>query len=231
MGVRNLERQYYEAYDDRYRQVHADGLQWFADEPTPIVMDVIRKFSIRQEQKLLEIGCGEGRDAYPLLKAGFHLLATDISGEAIRYNKERYPEFRNRFAVLDCISGEIPELFDFIYAVAVLHMLLEDSHRDAFYRFIRNHLSPDGIALICSMGDGEIQRSSDITAAFDLQERTHEHTGREVKIAATSCRMVNFDTLHAELTRNGLEILQEGITESFPDFSMLMYVVVKGTKL
>ena len=223
-----MERQYYEAYDDRYCQVHDAGLQWFADNPTKIVQEIITRFGIINTHKLLEIGCGEGRDAYPLLRDGYDLLATDISKEVIRYNREKWPEYSGSFAVLDCISGEMTERFDFIYAVAVVHMLVEDVHRNAFYSFIREHLTPDGIGLICTMGDGTIERQSDIRNAFHKQDRVHEQTGKPMKIASTSCRMVSFDSFRKELDWNGLTVLEEGITQALPDFSMLMYAVVKG---
>lgn len=221
-------RKYYEAYDDRYRQIHSQELQWFYDDPTPIVLQTIKEFGITPECKILELGCGEGRDAYPLLQQGYNLLATDISPAAIQYARKKWPEFADNFGVLDCISGEITEKFDFIYAVAVIHMLVENSDRDSFYAFIRKHLAPTGIALICTMGDGKMQRKTDIRTAFDLQARTHEQTGKAVQIASTSCRMVNFETLHTELKRNGLTILKEGITSAPPDFPMLMYAIVKG---
>lgn len=223
-----MERKYYEAYDDRYRQVHAEGLQWFDEDPTPVVMETVKEFQITQAHRLLELGCGEGRDAFVLLQQGYDLLATDISAAAIAFAQKKRPEYDKHFAVLDCISGEISGKFDFIYAVAVIHMLVEDADRDRFYAFVRKHLTPNGIALICTMGDGEMERQTDIHTAFDLQMRTHEQTGREVQIAATSCRVVNFDTLHAELYRNGLRILKEGITASPPDFPQLMYAVVQG---
>lgn len=223
-----MQRKYYEAYDDRYRQVHSKDLQWFYDAPTPVVWQTVEKFGITHKSKLLEIGCGEGRDAHLLLKKGYDLLATDISPAAIDYAQKKYPEFAKNFGVLDCIGGQTPETFDFIYAVAVLHMLVEDADRDGFYSFLCKHLTTNGIALICTMGDGKIQRKTDTATAFDLQERTHEQTGQTVQIANTSCRMVDFETFHAELQRNGLLILQEGITASPPDFPMLMYAVVKG---
>lgn len=225
-----MQRKYYEAYDDRYRQIHGLNLQWFEDEPTPIVMETIKEFGISRNHRILELGCGEGRDAFLLLKNGHSLLATDISAEVIAYDQRKWPEFAEKFGVLDCVAGEIPERFDFIYAVAVVHMLVEDGDRDRFYTFVRDHLNPDGIALICTMGDGIMQRQTDIRAAFDLQKRTHEQSGKEVQVAGTTCRMVNFETLHAELQRNGLKIMKEGITAAPPDFPMLMYVVVKGEK-
>ena len=223
-----MKRKYYEAYDDRYQQVHGAGLQWFEDAPTPIVMETIHGFGITKEQAILELGCGEGRDAYPLLKQGYSVLGTDISPAVIAYNQKKWPEFAHRFAVLDCVAGTFPEKYDFIYAVAVVHMLVEDTDRDGFYGFIRDHLRPGGIALVCSMGDGTMERQSDIRNAFDLQRRVHEQTGKEVMIASTSCRMVNFETLRKELRRNGLKLLKEEITEAPPDFPCLMYAVVVG---
>ncbi len=221
-------RKYYEAYDDRYRQIHGQNLQWFYDDPTPIVMETIKEFGITRDHAILELGCGEGRDAYPLFQNGFSLLATDISSAAIEFCQARWQEFLRNFAVLDCVAGNLDKTFDFIYAVAVVHMLVEDEDRNRFYSFIRDHLKPGGIALICTMGDGKMERATDIRTAFDLQNRIHEQSGKEVQIASTTCRMVSFETFHTEIKRNGLEIVKEGITAALPDFSSLMYVVVKG---
>ena len=116
------ERKYYEAYDDRYRQVHTENLQWFAEEPSEIVSQIIERYGIGKSASILEIGCGEGRDARPLLKENFCLWATDISPEAVSYCQKRDPEHADHYRVLDCIGGHMDERFDFIYAVAVLHM-------------------------------------------------------------------------------------------------------------
>ena len=220
-------RPYYEAYDDRYRQVHRENLEWFTRTPSPIVGQVMAQFGIGMDTKLLELGCGEGRDAIHLLRQGYRVLATDISPEASAYCQRLAPEYTDCFQVLDCIDGKLEQEFDFIYAVAVVHMLVEDVHRKGFYRFIHSHLKGSGIALICTMGDGEIQRTSDITNAFSLQERIHEQSGKLLRIASTSCRMVEFPTFRAELERNGFAILQEGQTAIEPDFTQMMYAVVR----
>jgi len=220
-------RKYYEAYDDRYRQVHSHGLRWFSHKPSPIVEDVIRDFSVTSLHKLLEIGCGEGRDAIPLLNQGFNLLATDISEAAIRFCRDAAPQFSDHFQVLDCINGQLNEKFDFIYAVSVVHMLVEDADRDRFYRFIRAHLSASGIALVCSMGDGEVERKSDVSTAFDLQERVHEESGTPLMLAGTSYRAVNFATFASEIMRNGLTIVKQGLTLIEPDYYQVMYAVLR----
>lgn len=224
-----MERKYYEAYDARYRQVHAQDLQWFYENPSPIVMEVINAFDMLPKHKLLEIGCGEGRDAFALLKQGYDLLATDVSPEAIVFCRKRLPDHAERFQVLDGVAGELDSTFDFIYAVAVVHMLVPDEDRNAFYGFIRKHLKPTGIALICTMGDGSFERQTDIRTAFEMQERIHEQTGKALQIANTSCRMVSFQTFDEELVRNGLFVIKQGITAIEPDFSQMMYAVVRRT--
>lgn len=219
-----MEQKYYEAYDERYKAIHQKGSSWSSDKCTPIVMEIIKKYNISSQMHLLEIGCGEGRDSKSILEHDFNLLATDISTEAIRYCQSIMPQYHSNFQVMDCLSGSLSTYFDFIYAIAVIHMLVVDRDRDAFYQFIGKHLSKNGIALICSMGDGNMETQSDITKAFELQERNHE-TGK-IHVASTSCRMVSFDTFKAELQRNGLSILETGITSSLPDFNSLMYAVV-----
>jgi len=219
-------KQYYEAYDDRYVQIHIRALQWASDTPSRIVPETMNRHGIGSGAKILEIGCGEGRDAVHLLGSGFDLTATDISPEAIRYCRGKWPEYGDNFRVLDCIDGSLDDKFDFIYAVAVLHMLVEDGHRDAFYRFLREHLKENGIALVCTMGDGTLERKSDISTAFDLQERIHGQSGERLLLAATSCRMVTWDTFLNEIRRNGLKVAEHALTEVPPDFPVMMYAVV-----
>ena len=221
-----MSRAYYEAYDDRYRQIHGAGLQWSDDAPSPIVMQTMDEFGISVHNNVLELGCGEGRDAFVLLERGYGLLATDISPEAIRCCQSRKPEFASRFQVLDCVRGTLERRFDFIYAVAVLHMLVCDDDRSAFYAFLRTHLAPGGLALVCTMGDGEVERRSDIRTAFTLQPRIHAQTGRQVEVAATSCRMVSFDTFEREWKQAGLCARKQGITTTVPGFSEMMYAVL-----
>ena len=128
-------RAYYEAYDDRYKQVHNASLRWFSSEPSPIVSQVMEEYGIAQSDTILEIGCGEGRDAGYLLSRGYDVLATDISREAILFCQQTYPDYAKQFQMLNCIAGQLDQQFDFIYAVAVVHMLVLNGDRNGFYQF------------------------------------------------------------------------------------------------
>ncbi len=223
--METYKEKYYLAYEERYKTAHQKGVTWASSVSTPIVPNVIKKYNISTTHELLEIGCGEGRDARILLEEGYDLTATDVSKEAITYCRASMPRFKEHFCVLDCLTEQLPNRFDFIYAVALIHMLVPDEDRNGFYRFIHTHLKADGIALICTMGDGDFEMATDIKDAFALKERNHP-CGK-MMVAGTSCRMVSFDTFRDELERNGLEISETGITAALPEFDSLMFAVVK----
>ena len=199
---------YYHAYDERYRQVHAEGLAWFSDAPTPAVARLTAH--LPAGSRLLEVGCGEGGNAVALLQQGYSVLATDVSEAAVAYCRGKYPDFASHFARLDALSDPLDEQFDGVLAVAVLHMLTEDEDRQALLSFIRAHTRPGGTSMIVVMGDGEKAFSSDPNRAFEVQERVHEASGRVVHIASTTCRVVSRETLRWELKRAGLVIVEEG---------------------
>ena len=219
-------KKYYEAYDLRYRQVHGRGLEWFSGMPTPIVAEALTKCGISPEAPMLEIGCGEGHDAAFLLGKGCKLLATDVSPAAVAFCKGKYPQWAEHFEVLDALADTLDAKFDFIYAVAVLHMLVPDRDRHALLAFIRDHLTDNGFGLVVTMGDGEMERATDISKAFDVQTRVHEGSGQTVEIASTSCRIVTRDDFCREMEGAGLTIVEMGDT-AWDDTPFAMYAIVK----
>lgn len=147
-------KKYYEAYDERYKIVHQKGIRWFGKKESSILKRTIKKYQITKKHSILEIGCGEGRDAFYLLKKGYSVLATDISNEAIQYCKKNFLKYQNQFQILNCLHDTLNHQYDFIYAIAVIHMFVLDEDRDSFYMFVKKHLNENGLALICSLGDG-----------------------------------------------------------------------------
>ena len=218
-------REYYKAYEDRYKTIHQKGASWFSNTPTPIVMELLEKYGISLSSPILEIGCGEGRDAKALLEKGYCLKATDVSPEAISYCKAAFPEHISNFQTLDCLKDHHPFSYTFIYSVAVIHMLVPSKDRTDFYQFIYQHLTENGLSLICTMGDGKIERETDIRNSFRVEER--EHSSGSIPVASTSCKMVSFSTFEKELKENHFTIIEKGLTESFPDFPILMYALVR----
>lgn len=218
---------YYHAYEERYRQIHSEGKQWASDAPSPIVLQTIEKYHLPKEAQLLEIGCGEGRDAAVLLRRGRRLLATDISEEAVRYCREKFPDFADHFAVLDCLEDRLEQQFDLIYAVSVLHMLVTDQDRGKFYRFIETHLEQRGIALICTMGDGTEEHCTGLLTENIVEQRRTGQSDDVSQVSRLPCKVISFAGLKKEIDSTGLQLLEIGSTSALPDFPQMIYAVVK----
>lgn len=219
---------YYKAYDKRYKQVHAKNILWASFIPTLEVMDVMEKYGINKKSKILELGCGEGRDAIFLLNKKYNVLALEYSEEAINKCMELSEnKYDSRFMQFDIIEDTLDKRFDFIYSIAVLHMFVDDIHRNKFLSFIKDHLSENGVAFIVVMGDGEDNYCTDPNEAFNDSKRININNDEEMDIATTSCRIVDWDHLFEELKKNNLEVLEHWISDRIPDFNLSMCVVVK----
>lgn len=220
---------YYKAYDNRYKKVHSNGMLWTSTKPTLEVMKFLDDYHAGSNDNILELGCGEGRDAIYLLEIGYHrLLAIDYSKVAIKKCNE-LTNFRylNQFRQFDLLEDKLEQKFKFIYSIAVLHMFVIQEHRDEYFKFIYDHLTDDGVALITMLGDGVEEYSSDIEKAFLEVDRIVMNSNKKIKVAATSCKVVCFDTLEDELNKIGLKIDKKWISKEIPEFSSSMCVVVR----
>ena len=201
----NINNNYYKAYEKRYRQVYEHNYLWSSKEPTPEVIETINNENILINSKILELGCGEGRDAIFLLNKNYNVTAIDYS---------------------DIINDTLKDTFDFIYSVAVIHMFVNETHRKKFYSFIYEHLKTNGIALIVSMGDGINEYNSDISKSFSNVERVVINNCEKISIAATSCKIVNWCTFEQEILNNNLIIKKKWISNKIPEFNLAMCVIV-----
>lgn len=223
-----MKNDYYKAYDKRYRQTYENNSLWEISERTKEVIDTLKKYKITKNSNILELGCGEGRDAIYLLDNGYNVLGVDYSFTVIdKCNELTNYKYVNNFKQLDLIENSLNEKFDFIYSVAVIHMFVLDEHRNKFYNFIYDHLKDNGIALIISMGDGALEINSDLEKAFDDTKRVNINTNKEIMVASTSCRVKKIDEMKKEIQLNNLEILEEKIIDDVPSFNKCMLFIVK----
>ena len=192
------------------------------------VIDVINEYKIDKNNKILEIGCGEGRDAIFLLNDGYNVIATDCSKEGInKCNDLSKNKYTNNFKQLDVINDKLDEKFDFIYSISVLNTLIDDNHRQKFLRFIKSHLTDNGLAFIVVTGDGEEEYCSNKEDAFIDVEKLNINTEEEMQVANTSCKIVNWQSFLSELKNSDLKVESKWISDRIPDFSISMCVVVK----
>jgi len=75
------------------------------------VNDILQAFSYikKSSQKVVEIGCGNGRDAREILKYTSDYIGMDVSSEMIRLAQEYFPEATSKFVVADVEDFDFPK--------------------------------------------------------------------------------------------------------------------------
>ena len=219
---------YYKAYEERYKQVHKENMLWAFILNTPDIIKFINDCKITKDDRILDLGCGEGRDAIYLLDKGYNVLAIDYSKSAINMcNKLSNNKYIKSFRSLDIMEDTLDEKFKYIYSVAVLHMFVLSEHRNKYFSFIRNHLEYDGRCLLCVIGNGKQNYQSDIKKAFKNTERTIMNNNTKINVTTTFCKIVDWNTLEQEILDNGLIIENKWISNDVPEFNKSMCVVIK----
>jgi len=96
--------------------------------------------------KILELGCGVGRDAVYFAEKGHDVVATDLSEVVIIQNRKVFDDSGVRFQVLDMRQPMPfdPESFDVVYANLSLHYYTDQDTRKIVQEVTRV-LKPNGV--------------------------------------------------------------------------------------
>jgi len=103
------------------------------------VGDIKRAFSLikKDDPKVVEIGCGNGRDAKEILKYTSNYLGVDISKELIKIAKKEISD--GKFEVADFETFDFPENIDIIFAFSsLIHSNWDDTKKilDKLYKVL-----------------------------------------------------------------------------------------------
>lgn len=101
---------------------------------------------------VLDIGCGQGRDAIPLAKLGYRVTGIDVSKLGIDQMLEKAKKLNLDIngIVTDMFSFEIDEKYDIVLLDSMLHFEKNDKVKEiALIKRIENKLKKGGILCIC----------------------------------------------------------------------------------
>ena len=138
-------------YEDREK-----GVPFFVDAPDESLVRWLPHFP--KDGRVLELGCGPGRNAIYLARQGFDVTAVDLSSEALSWARERMEE---RGVSVDFRQQSIFELsdletasFDLIYDAGCLHHI-PPHRRPSYLHLLDELLKPKGhIGLVCFKPEG-----------------------------------------------------------------------------
>lgn len=129
---------YYDLYkDDRY---------YWGTDPTPLCYRILEKYPPVRHLRLLEIGCGEGRDAVFFARNGYEVSAYDITADGIRKAQQLAAIHHVPLTAFtaDMVTFRPSEEYDIVYASRSLHYL-PPKHRAEFFAAYKDKTRPGGL--------------------------------------------------------------------------------------
>ncbi|MCX6351008.1 MAG: class I SAM-dependent methyltransferase [Bacteroidetes bacterium] len=165
------------------------------------LLDELLKKRINTSQKILDAGCGMGRNIMYLMKTGAVVHGVDVSKDDIEYLQKRGEEFglkssNFREEKIEDISFDDAS-FDYIICNAVLHFAEDETHFQQMLDALWRVLKPNGI-LFCRL-------ASDI----GIEEEVKKIEGRWFIMPDGSRRfLVNEKMLLAQTQRLGAILIE-----------------------
>ena len=118
-------------------------------EPFEEIAAFFRELEIPQAS-VLDLGCGQGRDAILAARLGHRVVGVDVAETGISQMTEQAEAERLDVTgyVADIIQFEPPEAYDVILLDRVLHMLDSDEVRESVLRKACTHTRKNGYVLV-----------------------------------------------------------------------------------
>ena len=104
----------------------------------------------KQQARVLDLGCGQGRDALFIARKGHHVVGVDVSPTGIEQMlaDAQKDGLAVEGVVADIVAYMPDGMFDVVVLDRVLHMLKEDEAKTAVLHTAAIHLNPNGFILI-----------------------------------------------------------------------------------
>ncbi len=133
------------AYEQRYQK---EGYYW-GIEPQPMCYEVLRLRPPVRPLRLLDVGCGEGKDAVFFAKNGYVVSAFDIAEAGIEKAKKLAAAHgvQVNFFTADLKGFRLVNDFDIIYSSGVLHYIEPELRMELLGNY-QEHTSNGGLAAL-----------------------------------------------------------------------------------
>ena len=222
-------QKYYHAYEDRYKRVYSQGIEYWTNDPIEIKASINKLGRFLKHYRLspknvrtIEFGCGEGHLAQYLIQKGYQYLGVDLSTSAIAKAKQRLDEsgISGNFLLGDVTHLDM--ITDESYDVGIdnfcLQMLVLDVDRRNYLSEIARILTKQGKAFFHEIYQEEtfaeeIESFDEYVAKFKpdlkvLEDRKVYTQGqyRKIKLPRIPARFNNEMGYRKELTAAGLTI-------------------------
>ena len=130
----------------QYEMLYQSDEYYWGKEPADFLEKLIAVLPPVPGLKVLDIGCGEGKDAVYMAEKGYDVTAFDITGSGIRKTLRLAAErgVSIRAFTADINDFQLEEKFDIIYSTGTIQYLA-DENIPGFFRKVRDLTRPGGL--------------------------------------------------------------------------------------
>ena len=168
-------------WENIYQKKEIDGVSWYQKIPSES-LQLIKKYSISNSDKIIDIGCGKSFLADNLLELNYtNISLVDISSNALKEVKERLHNKSLNFIETDILNFNSNDKYDIWHDRAVFHFITNRQGIEKYISLCNKYINNNGILIIGTFAeDGplkcsglEIKRYS-VDQISDLFEESFE---------------------------------------------------------
>ncbi|MFT9367230.1 helix-turn-helix domain-containing protein [Paenibacillus polymyxa] len=129
-----------------YEEEYKTQEYYWGTEPNKVCYQVLQFMPPNKHIKLLDIGCGEGKDAVFFARNGYDVTAFDVSDAGIEKTKklaEKIGVHVNVFKA-DILDYRLDTHFDVIFSSGVLHYIKPEFRKEIFENY-KQYTNPNGL--------------------------------------------------------------------------------------
>ncbi len=147
-------------WESIYQTKKIDGVSWYQKSPTESI-NLIQKFSTKNSDMIIDIGCGKGFLADNLLKLNYqNITLVDISLNALKEVKERLKNRSLNFIETDVLNLKPENTFDIWHDRAVFHFIIKKENVEKYIALCDEYINENGILIIGTFAeDGPLKCS------------------------------------------------------------------------
>lgn len=129
-------------YDEIYKQEEYD----WGFQPSPTCYKVLQMMPPTKHLKLLDIGCGEGRNSVFFARNGYDVTAFDLAEAGVEKTKKLADRVGVNINVFkaNVMEFRLSEKYDILFSVGVFHYIPKELREELFENF-KEYTNVDGI--------------------------------------------------------------------------------------
>ena len=147
-------------WENIYQKKEIDGVSWYQKIPLES-LQLIKKYSISNSDKIIDIGCGKSFLADNLLELNYtDISLVDISSNALKEVKDRLQNKSLNFIETDILNFNSNDKYDIWHDRAVFHFITDNKGIEKYISLCNKYINNHGILIIGAFAeDGPLKCS------------------------------------------------------------------------